>query len=637
MLGGGYLEARARTTSFKSPCKHVGGAREGSHMYIHTTRNTVTLCAILAYTLFCLACLFACGEQKSVERAMEMESTHITQNGSSACSADHFRHPTTPLEFERIYQNRGFYTDYNHLGRDTEHTEGTTIYPVACGTVVGYRSASGYGRLVAVIEHRLPFPVEVTNGIGRKVTIDAFLSIYGHLRSTLGRSGNGSISDLHYEVGDPVTTDSQIGYVDADALNGDGGEHLHLGIRLQSLDAAIATDPYYFRGYDDAGSSQRRYFADPKLFLETLMMSGLTVRWHPPGTVITHATTGERYRVGEGSLLRYAPDDVEADRLGNHEIPVSDAEMHCLGPVIGDAGRELDGHRLVRFPDHPVVYEFTGLNPGALRWSFVNEHAFFSWGWSFDEVQVWDSFLRASFLGLTTDRGFRILRDSSLVKARGESEVSVVSEGKRLPIFDWPTFLALGYKPERIIEVDPEIIEATSGQSGEVITQEQVRLCHFPMTCLDDCNHGLGGGGVDDVIQDAGSPETTLPEDEPTDVYPLHLRYVGDVIGAHTMSAWWLNPDGTTRAWDVVMECADIDISDTLLECDLPVPSGSSNFEFQVTRPDGRFWGDHACDSGGCGNPLGSLTLTKGGDIPYMFQPNSAGPPYYNGYLASVP
>jgi hypothetical protein len=144
-----------------------------------------------------------------------------------------------------------------------------------------------------------------------------------------------------------------------------------------------------------------------------------------------------------------------------------------------------------------------------------------------------------------------------------------------------------------------------------------------------------------DPAADPAPPADPASSDPPADESAggqIRLRYVGDVSGEIVLMAWWRNPDGSARSWNPVTECADADPSDMMLECDLPVLSGSLLFEFQINLPNGAYWGDHSCSSGGCDAPVGTLTLTRNGsDVPYVFVPNNAGAPYYNGYLAPVP
>jgi hypothetical protein len=95
--------------------------------------------------------------------------------------------------------------------------------------------------------------------------VSTLLSIYGHLRSTSEASGRGIPTGLR--VGDTVNADTVIGYIEHRSMNGDGDEHLHFGIRLQSASSAQRSDPTgWFRGYDTT-PSQRSWFTDPAAFI----------------------------------------------------------------------------------------------------------------------------------------------------------------------------------------------------------------------------------------------------------------------------------------------------------------------------------------------------------------------------------
>lgn len=186
-----------------------------------------------------------------------------------ACEAGTIGYPVMDRRaYTHIYRNRGFYADGNHLGLDLGYPEGTPIYPIAPGVIRVYRPASGYGTLVVVIEHCTRLGFQATNGVGTFVHGQRFLTIYGHLRRT---SGYGTGRTLAWQVGSRVTPYDIVGYIQRDSDNGDGAEHVHLGVRLQTMSEAMAADPAaWFRGYDSASSSQRRWFADPARFYREL-------------------------------------------------------------------------------------------------------------------------------------------------------------------------------------------------------------------------------------------------------------------------------------------------------------------------------------------------------------------------------
>jgi hypothetical protein len=107
--------------------------------------------------------------------------------------------------------------------------------------------AQGYGRAV-VIEHRLPD--------GNYVT-----SIYGHL---CGHRGYPLIPN-----GSLVTKGQLIGYIGSDDENGDGQEHLHLGIRIGRYDS-------YFCGYTGTPQCTANRYFRPTEFINA-RRNGMTI------------------------------------------------------------------------------------------------------------------------------------------------------------------------------------------------------------------------------------------------------------------------------------------------------------------------------------------------------------------------
>lgn len=159
------------------------------------------------------------------------------------------------------YDGRSFYYDQDHLGADINLTEGTAIRAGVTGRIVKYGPATGYGILVAVIEVDLGQTQSFVNANGQPVETSKVLWILGHLRPTQNRDGGGQ--SLNWRVGDTVSPNDIIGFVENDVLNGDGAEHLHLGLRLQSMAQAVAVDPSaWFRGYE-GGSGMGQYYGNP--------------------------------------------------------------------------------------------------------------------------------------------------------------------------------------------------------------------------------------------------------------------------------------------------------------------------------------------------------------------------------------
>lgn len=159
-----------------------------------------------------------------------------------------WNYPVTPYD-PGSYDGRSFFYDSNHLGEDEALAEGIPVHAIGPGKVVWYKQAEGYGELVAVVEHTLNTSYSFKNAYGSKVKTKKILSIYGHIRKCDTRQSPTACTEI--TVGDLVDSNTIIGYINDDAHNGDGTEHLHLGIRLSSAAIAKQRDPTaWFRGYE---------------------------------------------------------------------------------------------------------------------------------------------------------------------------------------------------------------------------------------------------------------------------------------------------------------------------------------------------------------------------------------------------
>jgi hypothetical protein len=136
------------------------------------------------------------------------------------------------------YQGRTFLNPSNHLGEDSEHRHHDSVHAIADGLVVESCGANGYGRVV-VVEHLLPDGSSVC-------------SIYGHLCSHPGYS---TVRD-----GSRVKQGEIMGYVGDRFENGDGLEHLHLGLRKGRYDG-------YFCGYARTPHCTPKHYYRPSEFI----------------------------------------------------------------------------------------------------------------------------------------------------------------------------------------------------------------------------------------------------------------------------------------------------------------------------------------------------------------------------------
>jgi murein DD-endopeptidase MepM/ murein hydrolase activator NlpD len=207
-----------------------------------------------------------------IEALLRLDADAESAQGAPATSSDAWDFPVTPY-VPGSYGGRGFYYDKNHLGEDERLAEGAAVHAIGPGKVVFYGPAPSYGELVAAVEHDLGAPCDLISGAGTPVKTANILSIYGHIRPCDKRE-NGICTGL--SVGTGVTKDTIIGYVndhnDDPTLdhNGDGKEHMHLGIRLASAEQAQQADgSKWLRGYE-SGSKTVGQFAAGSLVIPRL-------------------------------------------------------------------------------------------------------------------------------------------------------------------------------------------------------------------------------------------------------------------------------------------------------------------------------------------------------------------------------
>jgi len=211
------------------------------------------------------------------------------------------------------YGNRVFLAGNDHLGEDIKLPEGVAVRSIGDGRIVVYRPATGYGELVAVVEHDLGKEYAFINGVGELVVTRHLLSIYGHIRD---RQRRGDTVRTNWREGQEIKRGDVLGYVNdsshpdlgSDDHNGDGLEHLHQGIRLQSAQDAQREDPgAWFRGYRK-GTNQQKWFASGEAVIQIVKDGGIrqlcaevsspiTVCWTPASPSKVHCPDATNWLV----------------------------------------------------------------------------------------------------------------------------------------------------------------------------------------------------------------------------------------------------------------------------------------------------------------------------------------------------
>jgi hypothetical protein len=451
---------------------------------------------------------------------------------------------------------------------------------------------------------------------------------------------------------------------------------------------------------DASGNKHHPTWLDPIEFVEghsdPIALADGNVIHHPSGSLLLDGDGVYWIVVSDSEIARLTQDVINSDRYNTDlAVRVSDDEIGCFFEArpIESLGRTYIYRR--PFTNTIVIaYEILGSRHDFLRWE-----VFISWGFSEDDIQesytgiMW----REWFYNPEPDLR---LRPGTLVTGDGETEVSIVTrQNTRLPIQSGEIFKSLGYRWDHVVTIPQSVLDIVAGpREDRVFGRTEMVSCPALPSCSDggtcgggddetspepdpeptpdpvepepdpepfcipnaqiNCDCGNGVLGIQVCLDDASGfgacqcsivepdppppvtdPVTPDPEPDPVSSDGLiTFLYEGPVTGEIVLMAWWINPDGSVRGWNVVSECEDTNPNDSVLECELPVLSGSQLFEFQINLPDGTYWGDHSCWSGGCDAPIGILVLTLNGtNVEYTFNPNSSGAPYFNGYLTLVP
>ncbi|MFZ6015681.1 MAG: hypothetical protein ACOYUZ_05000 [Patescibacteria group bacterium] len=480
-------------SSLDNPNNKTGGAI----FKIHTPSAGLNgLMGLMLCAILLLGALLAMGCGMLREEEEPSGQNNSANTGDNACFVGEVRYPTSEQDFSDdnlLYGNRGFLSSYNgikHLGTDIIYAAGTPIHPIACGRLVIYRSSQGYGTLVAVMEHQLTSPITVINGDGEPVSVSTFLSIYGHGSAT-DPVGNGK--DLTWKAGDQIRPSDTVMYIQTNALNGDGPEHLHLGIRLQSAAEAQKTDPgAWFRGNDTASDAYKKYYTDPVAFIPALMEHAgqpfsppssadtTSATNHPIGTLLYSSDSGQTFMVVRpGEIMDVSNYQTVPFECAVKADPVI---MSCYKQTTFDALSLWFDSRVIKFDGEPQVYQLypgNGFELTGYR-AFLSYESFLSWGYAESDIEHHPLADKGQLIGNLNNMGGAGFMPGALAKGKGASTVFVANQnGNRQAIINYGVFERLAYNPDCIFEVEEQTLDAVAGnQAADFLDEDQIDVCH---------------------------------------------------------------------------------------------------------------------------------------------------------------
>ncbi len=355
-------------------------------------------------------------------------------------------------------------------------------------------------------------------GFGRHVSIDLGNGthvVVGHLSSIAVRNGQ------------EISVGQFLGY---EGCTGNcSGDHVHIGLHRGDAQASAENGESIPTSYfvKDPSAPQGVKILRSEDFQCGLIAAGddrngdyyssvlEPARFHPDGTLVKTLGDPRVYRLEE-SRRRWITDETVFHSYGysfDNVITISNEESSCYG-----RGDPINQQGMVRAlqDERGTVWLEVGPRAREDRYRIqVRERAMsevlLSFGISLDRTPLVSvNSQDASLMDWPMRNGYANLREGTLVKERGTSDVFVISTSVPMPVRDWETFVLLGYQSQSIIELNP----------GDLASlYDSVGSCQIPSMCLSlDAVRVCGGnfrqGNMGGPVQN--EPEPHAPESEPT-------------------------------------------------------------------------------------------------------------------------
>ncbi|MEN9558784.1 MAG: Peptidase family [Candidatus Parcubacteria bacterium] len=391
-----------------------------------------------------------------------------------------------------------------HLGRDTlvEKTPvGTEVRAPADGIVRistdisfgGYGSDTkqnpSYQGCALVLEHLF------ANG-------EAVTTLLGHLRCD---------DEDRPRVGDLVARGERVGSV-GNYWHGESRttnwHHVHWAMRKGRFAAPTYTKadllPYVagyaprseFRNDPATGALVHPSWLDPFGVIaangDPAAQASATVRHHPSGSFLQDPDGAYWLVTDNTHIASVSPSVAARDRYPvASAIPVTDEEIGCYheAPAIASDGPVA---LYVRPNTSAVVLAYEDRQE---RYDMIRWEAFLSWG--FQDTDILHTPSAAFYEQSYRDRGFKLIRPGTLVKANESPEVSIVTmQQTRLPIDSEETFERAGFQWNLITSIPESVIDDVAGpRESTMLTRESLQMCAVPASCPDG-SATCGGGAL---------------------------------------------------------------------------------------------------------------------------------------------
>ncbi len=350
-----------------------------------------------------------------------------------------------------------------------------------------------------------------SSGFGIHVNIDMSDGTYiilAHLDDVLIQSGEevaqGQLIAIEGTTGDSSGDHLHIGrhsgYASDDGLQGTSIE----GLMIEAYDANTGNYDAYLTSEFVCDLSGGHLYSSR---METPV-------WHPDGTLVMTPNSPDVYMLNDG--YKHLIEDEGVFWSYNWDFSqvayVDETELACYMTGANFS----DETQITAVYDEGVVWLLVGAQDGEdyLRYRVPSDHwqaILKSWGISastYDDLSTNTELFDYYYESVET----ATLRAGTLVTETSTSDVYVIMQGAAYPIFDWDTYLALGFWAREVILLDDGAVRDIQGSVGD---------CDRSLGCITYDDLLYCGGESWDGSGDTGEWEDTDDyDDEPEDYEP---------------------------------------------------------------------------------------------------------------------
>ncbi len=302
---------------------------------------------------------------------------------------------------------------------------------------------------------------------------DGLETIYAHLSSV----------NSNIKVGQWVNVHDSLGF--AGTTGDSSGEHLHFEVRLNG----IAVDPY---------SNMSMWCGAEPQFFQGEECDSDKPRWHPAGTILHVEGKPEYFLLGENGYLSHILNEMTYFGNGyawNQAIAMTSTEKECYVMASSTLSTTPTYGMIAHTSLMGIEYWFYfGQYDSSVRYR-RKVHAkgalAVAKSWGLSQLPTSNSSSDTLYSSYPVAQGYQPIRNGTLFREEGNSEVYAMENGKRRWVQNWDTFTYAGYANAPILVADAGSMQYVGGLIGAPLSYTNFNVC-----MKDSCAGGASSLGL---------------------------------------------------------------------------------------------------------------------------------------------